>query len=94
MQDLIDYLYDMHVSADIKIEELAEDIISIVNNTNENKPIKIVFDDKPITVVIEENSNAHFEKEALKRITEKVKAASDDNICRLYLPKKEVDVNE
>jgi hypothetical protein len=31
MQDLIDYLYDMHVSADIKIEELAEDIISIVN---------------------------------------------------------------
>lgn len=86
MQDLIDYLYDMHVSADIKIEELAEDIISIINNANENNPIKIVFDDKPITVVIEENFDAHFEEEALKRIAEKVKAASDDNAYRLYLP--------
>ena len=31
MQEIIDYLYDMHVHADIKIEELAEDIINIVN---------------------------------------------------------------
>ena len=30
MQELIDYLYDMNVHADIKIEELAEDIISMV----------------------------------------------------------------
>ena len=31
MEELIDYLYDMHVSADIKIEELAEDIVNIVD---------------------------------------------------------------
>lgn len=30
MQELIDYLYGMNVHADIKIEELAEDIISMV----------------------------------------------------------------
>lgn len=29
-QELIDYLYDFHVSADIKIESLADDILSIV----------------------------------------------------------------
>lgn len=31
MEESINYLYDMHVSADIKIEELAEDIINIVD---------------------------------------------------------------
>lgn len=29
-QELIDYLYDFHVRADIKIESLADDILSIV----------------------------------------------------------------
>lgn len=54
------------------------------------KPLKVVFEDdsgKPITVVIEGNSNGHveFEKESFKKLTERVMATSDDNTCRLYL---------
>ena len=76
MQDLIDYLEGKPLKAVFD---------------GKPKPLKVVFEDyseEPITAVIEGNSNSHFEKEALERIIEKVKAASDDDTYRLYLPKE------
>lgn len=55
------------------------------------KPLKVVFEgdsEEPITVVIEGDSNVPIKKESLEKLVEKVKATSDDDTYRLYLPKE------
>ena len=58
----------------------------------EDKPIKLVFEgnsDKPIMVATVRNSNDRLERDTIEKLTEKVKAASDDVAYRLY-PTKDI----